>query len=257
MKKRSIYIHIGPGKTGTTFLQKRVIPKIQSVGCVVKPEVVIGNGISIKFRDLFDLSPKVWKIWGDRIFGGLGGNKKNGNGADLLISDEGASGAVLSPRPRFTSSDLSYGSPSSRRHYDYRGPLPSTFGGHLEAMSEAASEYGFGDIKILATTRRQDTRLASTYAQISDRIRGASQKNFEEWVRYLTKNPQGYYDVGGGVELDYFQWWKEAVRVVGQSNVLFQAFELLRESNPNFLRTWLRFLEVSEVDSIINSLQQA
>lgn len=124
-------------------------------------------------------------------------------------------------------------------------------------MSEAASEYGFGDIKILATTRRQDTRLASTYAQISDRIRGASQKNFEEWVRYLTKNPQGYYDVGGGVELDYFQWWKEAVRVVGQSNVLFQAFELLRESNPNFLRTWLRFLEVSEVDSIINSLQQA
>ncbi len=248
--ERNLFIHAGPGKTGTTFLQSSLFGRIESAQCLVKPDVEVGKK-KIRFADLFDFSPEVW----DQV--NLDHSLNNEKSKNITISDERIFGGVGVPQSWIPSpppgSEIS---PSPRRHMHAR-PFPCNVSQHLQSIRELTSAWGIGGrVKFLLTPRRQDTRLASGYSQVSNRIRGAGQANFRRWVHRLTHGVVGYYK-GGGKKLDYSSWWKQIAAVVGEENMLFLPFELLQENAYQFLRRWLEFVGEEEADSIARSLSGA
>jgi hypothetical protein len=248
-----LYIHAGPGKTGTTFLQQSVFDKIQSAQCLETPEVNIG-GKEIRFADLFDFPPGIWKRAEQNPFFPKAARRVVEK--DLVISDERIFGGIGAPQSWIPNPppgrDIA---PAPRRHMHAR-PDPYVVSRHLKKLREVSSGWGYGQVRFLLTTRRQDTRLASGYAQMSNRVRGAGQHNFQRWVRHLIHDVVGYYK-GGGAKLNYSSWWEEIAEVVGEENVLFLPFELLQENTLEFLRQWLGYIGIEEADSIAHSLSNS
>lgn len=246
----TFYLHIGPPKTATTFLQEEVLSKVQSVDHAVKPEVRAGAEI-VRFGNLFLRSPQVWKEVGPDLFENLHSGETN----DLLIKV-----CLASPNPwvpAWIGEAVQQYGPVVRVYRQTSGlPIPSFVSIHLEELSKVASDCGFSETKVLLTVRRQDTKLASSYAQLSNRVRGASQKHFEDWVRHLVRESSGYY-MAGGVKLDYLLWWEKVVDAVGQEQVLVLPFELLRENPTAFLSQWLAFLDVPEPDRVIQEVTRS
>ena len=148
-----------------------------------------------------------------------------------------------------------YGPIVREKRYTGGRPDHKYFGDHVDALAKALRRLGFSQVKVLLTIRRQDTMLASRYAQASNRVRGASQENFERYARHITGNRAGFY-LGQGKKLNYFRWWKTVTEVLGEANVLFLPFELLREHPKEFLKRWLNFTGIEKTDSIASSLSQ-
>jgi hypothetical protein len=126
-------------------------------------------------------------------------------------------------------------------------------GPHLDTLSKVALDCGFSETKVLLTVRRQDTKLASGYAQLSNRVRGASQAHFEDWVRQIVSDRAGYY-MAGGVKLDYLLWWEKVAEALGSEHVFVLPFELLQENTAEFLSQWLQFLDVPEPDRVVRAV---
>ena len=251
----TLYLHVGPPKTATTFLQEHVLRRVSSVECRCLPQVEM-EGEKISFGQLFSMSPSVWRNDGGQAFARLIDETERAEGEDLVLSHEGIHGGMATPRPWLTrrggwAQGVEYG-PLVRLHTDGR-PHVAILAEHLSVISEVASKWGFSEVKILATLRRQDTWLASEYAQNSHKIRGASQKNFEAWIGKITNTSLGTY-AGGGEKLDYFSWWEAVGGTVGKENVLLLPFELLKKNQSAFLRQWLSFLGVRERDDIVEAL---
>lgn len=243
MGKPDLYIHAGPPKTATTFLQNSVLGRIQSAKCLTKPKVEV-NGREIRFGDLFDFSPGFWRrLEGDPF--SIDGKRPE---TDVIISDEGVFGGLVPPRRWMLG-------PVSVRD-THRRPDPYFVSCHLRELRKASSDWGYGEVKFLFTTRRQDTKLASSYAQISNRVRRAGQQSFRRWVQYLLHDTIGY-NKGGGVKLDYSIWWDEIDQVIGKENILFIPFELLKENSFEFLKRWVNFISPEEADAIANSLSSS
>jgi hypothetical protein len=127
---------------------------------------------------------------------------------------------------------------------------------HLKELKNVAPNWGYERVRVLLSTRRQDTRLASGYAQSSNRVRGAGQQNFERWVHHLLKTTSGFYQ-GGGVKLDYSVWREEISQAIGEENVFFIPFELLQDDERQYLRRWLGFIGEEKVDSLLESVASA
>lgn len=248
MGKSTLYIHVGPSKTATTFLQRDVLGRIESAECLPVPEIEV-QGQRLRFGDLFSLSPEFWR--------GLEANPIADSvqhlGRDVVISDERICGGLVAPQPWIPGSIPGHGLPPSPRLHTHSRADPYYVSSHLRELRRAATAWGYERIRVLLTTRRQDTKLASSYAQLSNRVRGAGQQNFETWVRHLLHDVIGH-NKGGGVKLNYSLWWRELGAAVGTENVFFLPFELLREDRASFLRQWLGFLEVPEADSIVEAL---
>lgn len=249
----TLYLHIGPSKTATSFLQWEVLPEIEMC-CYVKPTVTLGSA-EMRLGDVFLFSPDLWRgETGKELFTFL----RDGDveEKDVLVSSEYIFGGLASPQPWIPDGEA-YGSseygPVVRVNRQTEVRLDRTsFSNHLDALKEAGRQQGFSQVRILFTTRRQDTKLASGYAQVSNRVRGASQQNFERWAHHLTDDSAGFL-LGGGQKLNYFAWWKAMTEVLGRSNVFFLPFELLRKNQGAFLRRWLKFMEVEGYDSIADS----
>lgn len=251
----TLFIHVGPGKTGTTFLQDVVLERVHSVECLVKPTVNLG-GEEVRFGDLFTFPPEVWGNSGGGAFSSLIEGRTEGK--DLIISDEHVFGGVASPQPWIPDPTRKIG-PIVRMCRQTNGkPDTYSMAAHLQRLSSLAEDWEFTDVKILAITRRQDTRLASGYAQVSDRVRGACQKGFEDWVRYLTQDPVGYY-LGGGLKLDYLSWYEGIEKTVGKDGPKLLPFELLKENESEFVRLLLSWLDVKDASytQIIEDIQQS
>lgn len=246
----SFYLHVGPPKTASTFLQGAVLPKIENIRCHVKPTVTFGES-EMKFRDLFLFSPDLWRTSMEEPFTFLGDDISKEQ--DVLVSDEGIYRRPASPRPRLDVRQKIYG-PIVRTNPKAGGRQDHiSFRSHLDAFREGVQQQGFSQTKVLLTVRRQDEMLASLYAQLSRFVRGASQGNFERWARHLTGDRAGFY-LGGGQKLNYYLWWKSIVEVLGETNVLLLPFELLRESTSRFLKRWLEFLGAERAVPIANTL---
>ena len=255
MSGPTLCLHAGPPRTATTFLQEEVLERIHSARCLVRPRVEVGAE-TVRFHDLFLFSPDVWEgpcgAFADLLNRDVGDEAQR----DLIISDERMYGGMAAPQPSFPDWKKRYGSTVRVHRWTNGRPNPSSVALHLEKLSEVAAEWGFEQTKIIASTRRQDTRLASGYAHGSDTVRGASQERFERWARHLTQHPLGYY-MGGGVKLDYSLWWKHATGAVGQEHAFLLPFELLREDSAAFLKRWLAFLEVPDAKRIVESIVQS
>lgn len=60
----------------------------------------------------------------------------------------------------------------------YREPALITE--HLSALKGVANQWGFERVRVIGSVRHQASRLASSYAQVSDRRVGVSQDKFEQ-----------------------------------------------------------------------------
>jgi hypothetical protein len=128
-----------------------------------------------------------------------------------------------------------------------------SFAQHLDALTKVVRKQGiFSQVKVLLTVRRQDTKLASEYAQVSDRVRGTSQEHFKRWAQYIASNPVGFH-LGGGQKLDYNSWCSRIVDVIGKSNMLVLSLEHLRSDEYSFLKSWLDFIGVNKIESVLDS----
>lgn len=215
----SLVLHIGLPKTGTTYLQKEFFPVLGSVRFLEKPmsdilRGTLGPEYGIMHR-CFKHSAVVWREYGDAIFAALLGCAKDEFRADetLLISDEGIS---------------------------MTGKTPFLLRCHLQELQRKAADWGFGRVRIICTVRRQDQWIASQYAQLSDRIQGANQAGFEEFVTRFLDPATGYFS--DGVLLDYSTLREQLVAAVGRDNVLMLPLELLVRDRLSFLTPLARFI---------------
>jgi hypothetical protein len=249
-----IYIHVGPPKTASTFLQKGVIEKIESKKSIVNPKVEIG-GREVNFSDLFLLSPEVWDGVGRNIlteYAEVSLSEDN----DLIISSEGIYGGLMTPRPWYKSRVECLTSEVNALREINGFPHHHSNAVHLERVADMASQIGFDSTKVLVTVRRQDTKLASGYAEMSSSIAGASQKNFEQWVDTILGDPVGYYGLGGA-KLDYFTWWKEVAGRLGKDNILLLPMEMLGKNPRDFLQRWMEFLNLENDQEAADLIESA
>lgn len=250
---RTLYIHVGPPKTASTYLQN-ALKKAEGIKSVVKPEETVGDR-RVRFSDLFFLSPEVWDDFGRDMLE-VHSKPARDQDADLIISSEGIYGGLGTPRPWYD---------ARRKHLTdevniLRDPtgLPYSYHNavHLERVAGVASQIGFDSTKVLVTVRRQDTKLASGYAEMSSSIVGASQENFELWIDKILTDPVGYYGLGGS-KLDYFTWWKEVAKKLGKKNILLLPVELLGETPRDFLQRWIDFLDLDSEQEGADLLKSA
>lgn len=146
-----------------------------------------------------DVSPLVWKDIGQLLWGKI----KEGfpSGSDILLSDEHA----------------------------VEANDPFRIANHLKEMKQiVASSH---TLRIFIVIRRQDTWLASAYAQMSNRYDGASQGHFEKWVRNHADSQKGFFS-GPCVRLKYFTLIRKMEDAVGRDCITVLPYELLK-SNPN------------------------
>lgn len=231
----TLYLHIGFPKTATTFLQDAVFPKISSISCFKKPRVQLGDRKE-RLGTRFYYSPQLWREKGFDLFSQVLGPKPQGEAKeDVLISDEGFGGGITAPHPWI---------PATRPRQDRENGPHSTCV-HLMELRKVALEWGFSQVKVIMGIRRQDRKLASGYAQVSDKVKGASQENFERWLRRVLDPARGYYE-GGGLHHNYYLFWQKITEAVGAENLLVLPLELLQENMSEYLGRLFDFLDLPE-----------
>lgn len=237
-EKKTLYLHIGLPKTATSFLQEDVFKHIPSCQCLVKPSVVLNNE-TVRFSDLFSWSPKCWKKVGENPF------ECEGHIVDTIISDEAIFGGISHPSPWLDDVVDSNGDTVELRRDTRVDTRPNELSSHLKEIKTKYKSWGFSDLKVLMGIRRQDTLLASYYAQKSDRIRGARQSHFEDWVRHILFTKKGYYKKGGS-KLEYFSWFRVISNVLSKKNVYIYTLEQIKDNSSKFFEQLLSFLGIQD-----------
>jgi len=231
MSKSQITLHLGMSKTGTTFLQKDVFPKLTGLISKNHPRtnLIAGGPYQGMFARAFRRSPFVWDEMGDSLFRELlEGIVPVSVTNNILISDESA-GLTMAEYAPYTGSHWEMGRIDSFK-----------LSAHTKHFAMAAKQYGISTVKILIVFRRQDNWMASKYSQRSDRIKKASQKHFEEHIQYTISPSDGYYT--DGVVLDYARLHQLLVEVVGESNMLMLPYEWLQNDQTGFLTKVIEFI---------------
>ena len=214
---------MGLPKTGTTYLQTHVFPALRETAYLDKPTADLFTGDGDAGYGLLDgcfkRSAVVWRERGGEVLDALLPPPAGLDGkARVLVSDEGVGTA---------------------------GRRPHLLRAHLEELAHVAGTRGLAPLRVLCTVRRQDQWLGSHYAQISDRITGASQETFERYVCDLLDPAREYYR--RGVLLDYRGLREQLVRAVGEAHVLMLPYELLDRDPRHFIGRVAAFLE-TDVD---------
>ena len=230
----TLYLHIGFPKTGSTHFQQAVLPELPGMTCFDRPDSPTveqkapWDGV---LNRLFECSPEVWSQFGRSIFHELFGSPEHNarREQDVLISDENMwiSGA--------------------------RDPYLVQF--HLKRLIELAREWGFVRVRVIAVFRRQDTWMASAYAQTSDQYTGACQQDFEEHVHRRLDLSKEYFDTR--VDLDYLLQYRLLCECVGSKNLLFLPYELMKDDIADFYRYWFDFMGLNANSSMGSLLNKA
>jgi len=232
---RKFYLHIGLPKAASTFFQRDIFPALKAVHYLGQPRYDLLSQRAKYDRTtlsrFFDRSPAVWSEMGEafaeKLVSSVTDNKKN----SYLISDENAiTGGIVDPY---------------------------AIGAHLKTMASVFAQKGFSAFKLLIFIRRQDTWLASAYAQTSARYSHASQQEFEQRVeRYL--DAQADYYCGPGVKLDYELLHEHLADGIGNENILLLPFELLKTDAVSFVRKLLTFMDAEkDIDRVLSILNES
>jgi len=222
---RILYLHAGFPKTATTHLQDRVFPCLSHLHYRPKPadptlydDTVDDDGYR---RDVLALSfwrdPGVWASFGDRVLASALGDDDGDR--DVLLSAEGV---VVQ-----------------------NGPAAAA--AHYRGFAAAARRAKFDAIRVFLSVRRQDQHLGSDYAQRSDRIRGASQSDFERHVQ-RTLNPGSDYYYGPGVRYEYAGQHRALRDEFGDDAILVLPVERLAAEPEAYYADLFDFLGASEAD---------
>ncbi len=238
-----IYLHVGPPKTASTFLQKNFFKKISNKKCKIRPKVEI-NGRSILFHRVFILSVEVWNSFAKKILRRISKEALDED-KDLILSSEGFYGGFAIPKPWHKDRKKELQSDINSIWSNSGLPYTKLFANHLEGIRYAAKEIGFEDVRMIGVMRRQDQKIASGYAEMSSSIKGASQEHFEKWVKFIIGDPVGYYGMGGS-KLDYYRWHKESSKNLGIENIEILPLELLSSDENRFTSLLADFMGINK-----------
>jgi hypothetical protein len=248
MKK--LFLHVGPGKTGTTFLQEKVFGRLEETKYIPYPKINTKNGY-IEFGNIFLFSPHIWEDDTSGVTKSLLEQVKRGEAKTVLVSSENIHGGFGFPPNGWIEKPPKMYDAYDLRFHDRHDP--SSLSSHLYALTKSLKEV-VKEVGIIFTIRRQDKKIASEYAQISDRVWGASQSNFSKWVESLMSKPLGYYK-GGGVNIDYYKSIKEIEKVVGKKNLLVTVFENMKQDIESYVKRILMFLNCKEIKKVLRKIE--
>jgi hypothetical protein len=228
---KTLYLHCGLPKTGTTFIQKDLFPVLPeaTITTMVKPENRIfkhSNPWVGILEEAFNKSPYVWNDLGECIFNELFGEGEHCQSMNTLISEESV---CLSQQPL-------------------------QFEEHVKQFRYLARRWGFDGLRLLVSVRRQADVFASRYAQDSARRSGASQSDFERWLEGLITMDTTYLRNnyhGRGISRNYNLLWDAMASAVGEENVLMIPYELMKNDLSEFFGSWLSFMDIGETKNSI------
>lgn len=229
--RRSLYLHAGLPKTGTTFIQRNVFPKIRSVQCISNPRTSLFEPRypwDAALRSIFARAPLVWDHVGVELLRDIvPDDNVQSAGESVLVSDESV----------FTLA------------------TPTDVEKHIDGFRRAAQSLGFTDVRVILSLRRQDQWLASLYAQKSHRFSGASQKHFETWVSDLTDPRRAYYSEGQIG--NYLALYHAIEKIVGSDNILILVYEEMVGDAIQFYERLCRFIRIpnTELVSLLDAIR--
>lgn len=237
---------MGYPRTGTTFIQKEILPNFGSVQALAKPykNILEGGSSFGTFGRFFQRSPRIWEAWGEDLFLSLFGSPDEQKTApDVLISDESV-GIDLARHCSYAgSASFVEGSRSAfSRSENYPIQIP-----HLRELSRLVRQWGFTRVRALVVIRRQDTWVPSAYVKESNHREDPCQTDFQEHVRSLIDPHRRLYE--DGVVLDYHAVACGLSRALGEENVMVLPYEMMREDPADFFSRWANFLGLSEADT--------
>lgn len=218
--KRQFYLHVGIHKTASTYLQREVFPKLKGVRHVKHSKE------RQKFLHLFFRSPAIWRGMAREVYeASFGDEAGRGGNTSLLYSNEN-----ISTPHCFLS-----------QNYRLRGLRkdPAMLAQHLQGFNCLLGEQGFGSLRVMIFIRRQDQWVGSWYSQQSDRIKGASQADFEQKVMSLLSPDKQLYTDGAWLSYNYL--FDVLVSAVGRRNLFFCPYELLQQDPEHVWRLLKRF----------------
>jgi hypothetical protein len=200
---RTLVIHAGLPKTGTTTLQRDVFPRLPGyLGGNSSPE---NSELFHSLRALHAERPGKWETaaWRSRAIQWWEASARADHSVPLIVSSEslytwGLSGAQYVFEPK-------------RRPTGQFRPL-ATF---IERLSDAL--LGRAGLRVILTVRNQPEFLASLYAQGSNKFPEPSQADFEARVRALVSARDDSLDWAGCVDALH--------GTIGPENVLVPVFE--------------------------------
>jgi len=234
MTTNTFYLHIGLPKTATTFLQARVFKHLQSLTYVHRAEArkFFRDKGWRSFTSAFRRSPEFWQTE-KRNRLALFAKKFGGQKPGLLVSEENVSVSV------------GFFAPAVKQ------ATPRQVARHLRAMRKAAAAAGIKQFKVILTVRRQDTWLASRYAQSAVKFANPGQEHFEELVDALLAKREGFEERAAW--LDYGSLFTLLERAVRPANLHIMPQELLRADPHQALSALGDFLGESDLASLAST----
>lgn len=212
-----LIIHIGLPKTGTTTIQKRFFASLPNNVRNLTKDPCAGPDESTKLLSLFkqycfdrirpqELSFQMRK-WVTRCIDSYFKHLevKDHELLPLILSRESLSNWFSSgmhySTPILTACPAIFRGFSSRRH-----PAPI-----VPFLSDYVLPQWPGEVKFILSLRNQPEWLASLYAQLSNRIRSATQNDFDMQIRraVITQDPY----------LNWYEWYRALTGLVGHNKL--------------------------------------
>ncbi|MBK5935372.1 hypothetical protein [Halorhodospira halophila] len=211
-------LHVGFNKTASTWLQKQVFPQLQSVhyaGRGNRPVAGLRRD-GVRPCPAYQTFAMPTERWAHRA----------GAVIDALLDGAPADRPAVVSHERMSSPYDFFGELGKR--YRHPGAFPRS----LATLQQAAAERGIEQLAILFITRRQDTYLPSFYAERSDRIPQAGQRDFEQRIerRVLGAEYAAY-----GAFLDYGATVAALREAAPDARITVLPFEWLKADAEGFL----------------------
>ena len=240
-----LYLHIGLPKAGSSYLHDHVFRQLMP-GRYLMPGARYAklpayrykrNRYGVRrFSDAFQRDPKFWDQHGDDFFRQfLSSFFEQGRAREsVLICDEAI---------------------TRLNHFGIRG-MPDAFERerlrqNLAAFDRQARRFGFARTRILLMIRRQDVLLASSYVQLSRKILGASQQDFERRVaRLISGESSGSNETF--YPMEYAKLHECITSVLPAEDVCFLPIESISNDFEQFARTLERFLNVQSSETLLS-----
>jgi hypothetical protein len=212
---KTIYLHIGLWKTGTTFLQKMIFPKLKNVNYIIfrNDKEMLEVMDKLRFSILSnDDSKKLQLVVSTKLL-------KDRN----LISAEGLSGSAY-----FV-------------HDNYRSNI-------LKNIEKVFTNF---NVKIILGIREQSSIIVSLYKQYLYRGGTKSLTGFiDQMNQYqMSRKGEDYFK-----RFEYGCYIDEIIKIFGKDNLYIYSFEELNKDKYTFLKNLLDFLgekEVPEFEDIV------
>jgi hypothetical protein len=217
MSDRTLVLHIGHHKTGTTYLQKRVFPHMLGLHYFVKTSTPAPEAIIRAFA----CSPDIWRKQGRTLLDQLEKEIRSSNTAwtALISSEQMSAHKIFAPK-------------ASRRD-------PFLLAVHLKELRQSAEACGIA-VKVILGVRRQDQYFASRFASIGKRVGAVSQANFDRQMSDILDPSRRYFT--DGIWLDYKLSRDLICEALGEANCLLLPQELLAADQAAYLRSLRSFM---------------